>query len=116
MKRIHTLNDMKPHRKLLRGKMTKAEVRLWFCIKNKKLGYQFYRQHSIGGYIVDFYCPEKKFVIELDGEYHEFQKEYDQRRTDYLNSSGCRVMRFLNSEIENNLVGVVTGIEYYLRE
>lgn len=116
MKRIHTLNDMKPYRKLLRNKMTKAEIRLWSCIKSKKLGYQFYRQHSIGRYVIDFYCPEKKLIIELDGEYHDFQKGYDKKRTEYLNSANCKVIRFSNNEVETNLVGVVIGIEYALRE
>ncbi|RYE27478.1 MAG: DUF559 domain-containing protein, partial [Sphingobacteriales bacterium] len=61
-------------------------------------GRKFRRQHSIGNYIVDFYCPSEKLIIELDGEYHFTQEgiEYDKHRTAYLTSFGFRVIRFEN--------------------
>ncbi|MCE3232508.1 MAG: putative restriction endonuclease-like [Rickettsiaceae bacterium] len=60
-------------------------MRLWYFLSNKRLlGYKFRRQHIIGEYIVDFYCNEAKVVIELDGEQHVFNKNYDEKRTNYL--------------------------------
>ena len=64
---------------------------------------------------MDFYCAERKLVIELDGSQHLEQKEYDKVRTDYLKSAGLRVIRFSNKEIRNNLKGVWNGIEEGLR-
>ncbi|MEK7623145.1 MAG: endonuclease domain-containing protein [Patescibacteria group bacterium] len=88
-------------RRRLRRDATKAEEVLWRELRNRKLGYKFRRQFSVGEYIVDFYCPELKFVIELDGPVHndEAQKAYDARRTQFLENEGNYVLRFLNDEV-----------------
>ncbi|HSP10990.1 MAG TPA: DUF559 domain-containing protein [Salegentibacter sp.] len=70
-KQLHTRKELKEYRRVLRTKMTPAEAFLWTCLKARKLeGKRFTRQHSIGNYIVDFYCASDKLIIELDGEVH----------------------------------------------
>ena len=64
----------------------------------------------MGNYIVDFYCPEKKLVIEVDGGQHVEQEEQDAERSHYLESRGCRVIRFWNNEVLKNISGVVEVI------
>ena len=96
--------EMLPFRRKLRKHMTAAEVALWVMIKDRQLvGERFRRQFSVGHYILDFYCPKYKLAIELDGAGHftDEGKEYDSRRTEYLNSVGIRVIRFENLEVFN---------------
>ena len=99
---ILNTKKLQPFRRILRKKMTFAEVALWIMIKNKQLdGVRFLRQYSAGHYILDFYTPQFKLAIELDGEGHftEQQTAYDKRRDEYLNSLGIRVLRFENFEV-----------------
>jgi cyclase len=95
----------------LRHKETKAEKILWQEIRNRKLGVKFRRQHPIDKFILDFYAPEIKLGIELDGSPHKENIEYDKLRTEYLNSHGIKILRFWNSEVENNLEEVVRKIK-----
>src|SRR5580765_8426244 len=84
----------------LRHQQTEAERKLWMFLRSRKLaGFKFYRQHPLDGYIVDFYCKEKRLIIELDGNQHHDQKEYDAVRTRQLQSRGRRVIRFWNNDI-----------------
>ena len=90
---------LKSFRASLRNKSTSAEAELWNILKSKNLnGRKFRRQHSIGNYIVDFYCASDKLVIELDGnphgEYHKIEK--DEKRDQYLQGMGFSVLRFEN--------------------
>ena len=66
MIKIHNIKSQKQRRKNLRNNMTKAEIILWSKLKGKQLGYKFRRQHGIGKFIVDFYCPVLKMIIEVD--------------------------------------------------
>lgn len=66
------------------------------------------------GYVVDFYCPEKRLAIELDGEQHKQNLEYDSYRTKLLNAYGIRVIRFWNHEIRDGLTKVLHQIELAL--
>lgn len=94
--------------------MTDAERRLWAKIRMKQLnGYQFYRQKPIGDYIVDFFCPRAKLVIEVDGSHHLVGEsiEYDRIRDEYLSSFGLRVLRFTNTDVLKHIEGVVEKIE-----
>lgn len=98
--------------------MTAAEVALWMMIKNKQLnGERFLRQFSIGHYIVDFYCHKHKLAIELDdaGHFKEEGKEYDARRTEFLNSEGITVIRFENTLIFNYPMQVLEEIKSHLK-
>lgn len=97
----------------LRKSSTKAEDILWQEIRNRKLNrLKFRRQHSFEEFILDFYCPEKELVIEIDGGYHltEEQKDYDQNRTGFIEEQGLRVVRFTNAEVKDNLEEVLTRI------
>lgn len=92
--------------------MTKAEIILWSKLKGKQLGYKFRRQHGIGKYIVDFYCPELRLIIELDGYPHGFdtQIKKDEERQNFLESLGFIVRRYANNDIENNLNGILDDL------
>jgi very-short-patch-repair endonuclease len=99
--------------KELRKSMTEAEDILWKHLRNKKLnGLKFRRQHPLDIFIADFYCHEKKLVIELDGGIHDIleQKEYDEGRTSELEGKGFKVIRFRNEEIMNDLEDVLNRI------
>lgn len=101
----------------LRINMTEAERSLWSRIRAKQLkGYQFYRQRIIGNYIVDFYCPKAKLVIELDGGQHYSNEglEKDQMRDDYLRVQELKVLRFSDRDVFENLNGVVEKIYEFL--
>ena len=92
----------------LRSNMTTAELKLWAELKGRQLeGVKFRRQHPISPYIVDFYAPQLKLVIEVDGDTHDEQKKYDSRRTDYLKRKGYDILRFTNEEIYQDLMGVL---------
>ena len=103
----------------LRKNMTKSECLLWKYLRKKQiLNAQFYRQTIIEHYIVDFYCPKYKLIIEVDGIQHseEEQKEYDDVRTEDLGQLGLEVLRFTNREILNNAENVVDRIRQKMRE
>lgn len=96
--------------------LTNAEFKLWCLIRNKELlGCKFRRQHVMGEYIVDFYCREVGLVIELDGEKHLTNKQYDDIRTAFLESKGYQVLRFWNQEVYENIEGVVESIADAIR-
>ncbi|BDI28630.1 hypothetical protein CCAX7_006810 [Capsulimonas corticalis] len=95
----------------MRREMTPMEQRLWNAISGKKLnGLRFRSQHPFGRFVIDFYCPSCKLAVEVDGSVHEGREEYDAERTLFLQSYGCRVIRFRNNEILNDLSGVLTKI------
>jgi len=102
---LHNRPVLKSRRKELRNNSTPAEKRLWSLLQNSNLGgYKFRRQHSVGPYILDFYCPSKRLAVELDGDSHFTDEaiEYDHERTTYLNASGIKVLRFLNTDVYDN--------------
>ena len=109
----------KQRRKTLRNNPTQAERHLWRYLKNKQLaGLKFRRQHGIGHYIVDFYCPEINLIIELDGQPH-FEEEgikYDKIRSNYLNELGLKIIRFENQEILLNTDSVLKKLETLCQE
>jgi len=86
---------------------------LWSVLRNRNIyGLKFRRQYSIGDYIVDFYCPQSRLVIELDGGGHneERQIKLDVSRDNFLRSKGYKFLRVWNDEIDENLEGVVEKI------
>ena len=110
---IHNQKDLKQRRRDLRNTATPQEIILWVRLLGSQCGFKFRRQHSIGNYIVDFYCPEKKVAVEIDGSQHDHSKnaEYDLRRTEYLKSLGIKALRFWNNEVNTNIEGVMMRIE-----
>ena len=116
--KLNNLPEMKPFRRKLRRQMTAAEVALWVMIKNKQLnGERFLRQYSVGHFVLDFYCPNYKLAVELDGAGHftEDGQKYDKNRTDYLNSVGIRVLRFENFEVFQYPMRTLEEIKKYLK-
>ncbi len=109
--------SMMDKRKDLRAKQTPEEALLWCKLRNKQLeGFKFRRQHSVGGYILDFYCPEKKIAIELDGFHHlePLHLAYDEYRSDFLLDRGIIVLRFMNDEVTTDIDTVIVKIAEYL--
>ena len=95
----------------LRQNLTPAEKMVWDALKNRQLhGWKFRSQHPIESFIVDFYCPQHRFVIELDGAVHDQQREYDAARTEKLNHLGYRVIRFDNRDVMSDLSRVLQQI------
>jgi very-short-patch-repair endonuclease len=98
--------------KILRDNMTSCEKILWERLKHKQIcGLRFRRQHPINFFIADFYCHEVRLVIEIDGEIHNQQKEYDDGRSAEMEKYFIKVIRFINSEVENNIEDVIKIIE-----
>ena len=113
---LHNNEKLKDRRRELRQRSTTEEEILWSKIRNSKLGYKFKRQHSIGGYILDFYCSECKLIIEIDGGSHINleAKEYDKIRDEYFSELGYKTIRFLNIEIQTKLEKILDKIKNLL--
>jgi leucyl-tRNA synthetase len=94
-----------------RQNQTEEEDLLWQELRNSKLGFKIRRQHTIGVFIADFVCLDKRLVIEVDGDYHIANKEFDEARTEFLNSEGYSVIRFTNDEVKSNLSKVLENIK-----
>ena len=97
--KIHNLPEKEEFRRKLRKRLTPAEAELWSMLKNSKIdGRKFRRQHSVGPYILDFYCPAEHLAIEMDGEGHfgALAQLHDRKRRLYLNQQGIKVLRFEN--------------------
>lgn len=95
----------------LRREMTPAEKILWKEVKANRLNdLHFRRQQIVHGYFADFYCHKHELIVEVDGDIHEFQKEYDAEREAYLVTLGFRIIRFTNDEITRDLKGVLHRI------
>ena len=98
-----------PLRRSLRRDTTPAEKLFWSKVAQKQfLNLKFRRQHGIGNYVVDFYCPEKKLIIEIDGDTHAVGTgaELDKERTFYLETLGYKVVRYANRAVMFNVEGV----------
>ncbi len=106
------MKTIKELARALRKNLTPEEDLLWQNLRNRKLdGLKFLRQHPfIYGsdhrgkplfFIADFYCAEKKLIIELDGKIHDFQKDYDKSRDSILQELGLKVLRFKNEELKD---------------
>ena len=109
----------------LRKNQTPAETKVWGQLRNRRLlGFKFLRQHPIvvgkyngrtGFYIADFYCSEKKLVVEIDGLIHAFQIDSDKARDVIMNELGLTVFRITNEEVEKNVFDALNKIKLYLR-
>lgn len=118
MNNIHNYKYLEARRKELRKNLTSAEATLWKHLQRKQLGnHKFRRQHSIENFIVDFYCPKEKLIIELDGAYHlDFaQQNYDLERTNRLETLGFTVIRFENKLIFESLEFVLEEISLHFK-
>ncbi len=110
---IHNRKELESSRKSLRNNGTAAEAFLWKQLQRSQLkGRKFRRQHSIKKFIVDFYCPREKLIVELDGEVHfnQAQADYDLYRTQELEKLGFTVIRFENKMVFDLLPSVLMEI------
>ncbi len=112
-----TQNKLTPFAQQLRSEATKEEKRLWYEYLST-YPIRFRRQKVIGTYILDFYCYKVRLAVELDGSHHfdERALEKDEVRTRWLNQQGILVLRFLNSDIWNNLSHVCATIDDAVKE
>ena len=114
--------NLKKHtktRKALRNNMPPAEVILWTHLKRKRFrGLKFRRQYGIDRYVVDFYCPKLRLAIEVDGINHlgKKQKLKDQKRQAEIESCGIKVLRYMNTDIYDNIDGVVEDLNCKINE
>lgn len=113
MGQLHNRKGLEARRKALRNNPTPAEEVLWNCLKGSKLeGRKFRRQHGIGPYIVDYYCPAERLVIEVDGSSHDAPnvREYDETRLQFIEACAIRVIRFKNERVLEQLDQVCEAI------
>lgn len=104
---------LKKYSQELRKNMTEAEKLLWSKLRRKQLkDSQFYRQRIIGNYIVDFYCPKSKLIIEVDGGQHygNIGNKKDRMRDNYLKGIGMQILRVSDREVFKNLEGIIEKV------
>ena len=109
----------KKQRQYLRNHMTKWEVRLWNDLKGRKMyGFKVRRQHGIGNYIVDFYCPQLKLVIEIDGDIHYFNENVkkDLEKDKFLKAEKIKVIRIENLDLEEDYESVILYLEEIFKD
>ncbi|HLF20199.1 MAG TPA: DUF559 domain-containing protein [Bacteroidota bacterium] len=103
--------------RMLRKNSTRAEILLWGELKGKQmLGYDFHRQKPLGNYVVDFFSPRLKLVIEIDGSSHEERTNEDKKRQRNFEERGFRFLRFPDDEVKQNVEGVVEDIRAWIFE
>jgi ATP-dependent helicase HrpA len=116
MKSLYNNSNLKERRRNLRKSQTDAERKLWQILRNKQInGLKFFRQYSVGNYILDFYCPKMRLAIEVDGGQHA-ENKHDDMRTAYLQKQNILVLKFWNNEILNNLEGVYVKISSAIKD
>ena len=114
MTEIFNTKAMKERRQILRRNMTETERILWSKLRRKQIdALRFRRQYSVDTFVLDFYCPEIRLDVEVDGESHDrpAAREYDQDREEQLKSLGIAVLRFTNEEVKSKLDQVVQRIK-----
>ena len=118
------LGQAKEMARELRKSQTRAEKIFWENVRNKRLkGLKFYRQipifYEINNhdhfFIADFFCFERKIIIEIDGKIRKYTFQKDLERTKILNSMGIKVLRFYNEEVENDMEKVLSTVLSELR-
>jgi len=109
----HNASELRSRRRELRAHLTTAESLLWHYLQRSRLeGRKFRRQHSVGPFVLDFYCPSERLAVELDGTAHDHDLAVrrDVLRTTYLAATGVRVIRFENEDVVSNPEGVLASI------
>jgi very-short-patch-repair endonuclease len=110
-KQLRIRPEIRTRARKLRRPQTPAEQTLWRLLRDRRMGeLKFRRQHPIGPFIADFCCAAARLVIELDGDSHASQGEYDQARSDWLQAQGYRVIRFTNQEVSRDKEAVLQAI------
>ncbi len=107
---IYNHPKLKTQRRRLRSEQTDAERLLWSKLRKQQLlEIKFFRQYSVGPYVLDFYAPTHRLGIELDGGQHAqpAQEDHDRRRTEYLKNRNLIVIRFWNNDVLQNIEGII---------
>jgi len=114
---LYNNTAQKDLRQKLRGNLGLPEILLWRELKGSKLGKKFRRQYGVGKYSLDFYCPEIRLGLELDGNTHDSNQSqvYDLSRTEFIQNQNIKVIRFQNKDVLNNLNGVLEEIKKHLQ-
>lgn len=109
---------LKANSRYLRNHGTPPEILLWKKIRKDALGYRFNRQKPLLNYIVDFYCPTLKIVIEVDGSSHDSpeNRKYDKIRQKHIEEYGVTFLRFKNEEVLNDMQAVLKSIRLKIKE
>ena len=118
MTKHYNKNTEKDKRRVLRNEMTFCEKIMWTQLRRRQLGIRFLRQYSVDQFVIDFYSPEIKFAIELDGSVHDEpnQKKYDINRQEYLESFGITFLRITNDELMGNANMAFERIENVIKK
>jgi very-short-patch-repair endonuclease len=96
---------------------TNSESLLWQALKRGQIeGYKFRRQHPIGPFIADFFCPARKLIVEIDGPIHDTQQDRDNERQSLLETRGYHVLRVASASVEDDLQTVLTNIAEALHD
>ena len=115
--RVHYNPRLKELARTLRNNSTLSEVLLWNHLKGKQMrGYDFHRQKPIDNYIVDFFCPRLRLIIEIDGQSHAFKGKKDEQRKNRLELLGFYILRFDDLDVKKNMEGVLASIEKWIEE
>jgi very-short-patch-repair endonuclease len=108
---------LKEYAKKLRKQGILSEVILWQSLKGgQRFGFDFHRQKPILDYIVDFFSPDLRLAIEIDGVSHGYKDDQDKERDKRLGQLGIKVLRFTDSSVKNNLGGVLDAIDLWIKE
>src|SRR3989338_4291333 len=116
MKSLYNRVVFKDRRRELRSKQTRPEELLWYRLRNSQLDNQhFFRQYSVGPYVLDFYCAQLRLAIEVDGSQHDEADaiEYDKEREMYLAGLDIKTIRFKNKEVMSNIENVIMRIRNF---
>lgn len=118
MPKIFNQQKQKLVRRKLRQALIGCEIKLWGALRRKNLGYRFHRQYGIGKFVVDFYCPKLKLVIEIDGATHSTETEIasDAKRQKYLEDFRLTVKRYNNVDVINNFSEIIYDIQEMCEE
>lgn len=119
MTRLYNKSSEKDKRRSLRNNMPPAEKLVWSKIRNKQIeGCRFRRQYSIGAFVIDFYSPELRLALEIDGDSHfvDGAQTYDNERELFLEDQGTKILRFTNSQVYQDLDTVLEAISTKIQE
>ena len=117
MTEIFNRKEEKIKRRVLRNNMSEAEKLLWMRLRRRQIkNKRFLRQYSVGKYVIDFYCPELKLAIEVDGSTHTTEDEiqYDKSRQDEIENLGIKFLRFTNEDVFERSDKVILDIELFI--
>lgn len=113
----YTKKEMQERRRQLRNNMTYSEKIVWMFLRKNQMKVRFLRQYSVDNYVIDFYCPQLKLAVEIDGDIHDLpeQKEYDIERQKHIEQFGIKFIRIKNEELFGNPNKAFDKIENYIK-